>query len=95
MEQCSTQAFPAGLHFAVPAWPNVTVVNELGDYGLAADRLAFIDGDGGCHDPIGVVRADGASEDPWLPATPHSPHAAARDDTLLRPFKLIRSKWMP
>lgn len=42
-----SQAFPAGLHFAVPAWPNVTVVNELGDYGLAADRLAFIDGDGG------------------------------------------------
>lgn len=69
------QAFPPGLHFSVPAWPNVTVVNELGDYGLAADRLAFIDGD----------------EDPWLPATPHSPHGAARDDTELRPFKLIRT----
>ncbi|QRV75051.1 Serine carboxypeptidase S28 [Ceratobasidium sp. AG-Ba] len=68
------QAFPPGEHFSVPAWPNVSVVNELGDYGLAADRLAFIDGD----------------EDPWLPATPHSPHAEARPDTLVRPFKLIR-----
>ncbi|KAG9098271.1 hypothetical protein FS749_004258 [Ceratobasidium sp. UAMH 11750] len=69
------QAFPAGAHFSVPAWPNVSVVNSLGDYGLAADRLAFIDGD----------------EDPWLPATPHSPHAEGRGDTLVRPFKLIRT----
>ncbi|KAG8748275.1 hypothetical protein FRC10_007665 [Ceratobasidium sp. 414] len=69
------QAFPAGAHFSVPAWPNVSVVNSLGDYGLAADRLAFIDGD----------------EDPWLPATPHSPHAEARVDTVARPFKLIRT----
>ncbi|KAG9122260.1 hypothetical protein FRC07_001443, partial [Ceratobasidium sp. 392] len=69
------QAFPAGAHFSVPAWPNVSVVNSLGDFGLAADRLAFIDGD----------------EDPWLPATPHSPHAETRVDTLARPFKLIRT----
>ncbi|CAE6535758.1 unnamed protein product [Rhizoctonia solani] len=69
------QAFPPGTHIAVPEWPNVTVVNALGDYGLAADRLAYIDGD----------------EDPWLPATPHSPHAPERDDTLVRPFKLIRT----
>ncbi|CAE6425463.1 unnamed protein product [Rhizoctonia solani] len=69
------QAFPRGTHAAVPEWPNVTVVNALGDYGLAADRLAFIDGD----------------EDPWLPATPHSPHAPERPDTIMRPFKLIRT----
>ncbi|KAL5634935.1 hypothetical protein ACGC1H_002833 [Rhizoctonia solani] len=69
------QAFPPGTHIVVPEWPNVTVVNALGDYGLAADRLAFIDGD----------------EDPWLPATPHSPHAPERDDTIVRPFKLIRT----
>ncbi|KEP49622.1 serine carboxypeptidase S28 [Rhizoctonia solani 123E] len=69
------QAFPPGTHIVVPEWPNVTVVNALGDYGLAADRLAFIDGD----------------EDPWLPATPHSPHAPERDDTTARPFKLIRT----
>ncbi|KAH7341771.1 serine carboxypeptidase S28-domain-containing protein [Rhizoctonia solani] len=68
------QAFPRGTHVAVPEWPNVTVVNALGDYGLVADRLAFIDGD----------------EDPWLPATPHSPHAPERADTIMRPFKLIR-----
>ncbi|CAE6410327.1 unnamed protein product [Rhizoctonia solani] len=69
------QAFPPGEYISVPEWPNVTVVNALGDYGLAADRLAFIDGD----------------EDPWLPATPHSPHAPERADTILRPFKLIRT----
>ncbi|CAE6415647.1 unnamed protein product [Rhizoctonia solani] len=69
------QAFPPGTHIVVPEWPNVTVVNALGDYGLAADRLAFIDGD----------------EDPWLPATPHSPHAPERGDTTARPFKLIRT----
>ncbi|KAF8754379.1 Peptidase S28 [Rhizoctonia solani] len=69
------QAFPPGEHISVPDWPNVTAVNALGDYGLSADRLAFIDGD----------------EDPWLPATPHSPHAPERADTVLRPFKLIRT----
>jgi hypothetical protein len=30
----------------VPSLPNITAVNELGDFGLAADRLAFIDGEG-------------------------------------------------
>lgn len=29
----------------VPRWPNVSVVNDLGDYAIKADRLAFIDGD--------------------------------------------------
>jgi hypothetical protein len=52
------QAFPAGALFAVPAWPNVSVVNALGDYGLAADRLAFIDGDGE-DGPIAWLMADG------------------------------------
>ncbi|KAJ7069481.1 serine carboxypeptidase S28-domain-containing protein [Mycena amicta] len=68
------QAFPAGKHFAVPSMPNVTVVNELGDFDIAADRLAIIDGE----------------IDPWRPATPHSDYAFDRDDTVLRPFKLIR-----
>ena len=35
-----------GKHFQVPQWPNVTVVNALGDYGIADDRLAIIDGEG-------------------------------------------------
>jgi hypothetical protein len=30
----------------VPPLPNVTAVNALGDYNIAADRLAFIDGEG-------------------------------------------------
>ena len=39
------QGFPKGEHFEVPRWPNVTVVNSLGDFEIAADRLAFVDGD--------------------------------------------------
>jgi len=38
-------AFPPGDHFKVPQLPNITVVNELGDFDIAADRLAIIDGD--------------------------------------------------
>ncbi|EKM49563.1 uncharacterized protein PHACADRAFT_265104 [Phanerochaete carnosa HHB-10118-sp] len=67
------QAFRPGKHFHVPKLPNITVVNVLGDFGIADDRLAFIDGD----------------VDPWKPCTPHSMYAAPRKDTILRPFKLI------
>ncbi|KAI0247491.1 peptidase S28 [Lactifluus subvellereus] len=69
------QAFPSGEHYKVPPLPNVTAVNALGDYRIAADRLAFIDGE----------------VDPWRPYTPHSTYGGAveRDDTLLRPFKII------
>lgn len=57
----------------VPKWPNVTVVNALGDFGLTHSRLAFIDGE----------------IDPWRPCTPHSQYAPERTDTVSRPFKLI------
>ncbi|KAF7314636.1 hypothetical protein MKEN_00937300 [Mycena kentingensis (nom. inval.)] len=67
------QAFPPGKHFTVPTMPNVTVVNELGDFDIKADRLAIIDGE----------------IDPWRPATPHSDYAFDREDTILQPFKLI------
>ncbi|KAJ6584032.1 serine carboxypeptidase S28-domain-containing protein [Mycena vulgaris] len=67
------QAFPPGKHFTVPSLPNVTVVNVLGDFDIAADRLAIIDGE----------------VDPWRPATPHSDYAYDREDTILRPFKVI------
>jgi hypothetical protein len=67
------QAFPPGKYFAIPNMPNITVVNSLGDFGIAADRLAIIDGE----------------VDPWRPATPHSEYADDREDTVLRPFKLI------
>jgi hypothetical protein len=40
------QAYPAGKHFTVPPMPNVTAVNALGDFIIAADRLAIIDGEG-------------------------------------------------
>ena len=40
------QAFPPGKYNTVPALPDIEVVNVLGDFDLAADRLAFIDGSG-------------------------------------------------
>jgi hypothetical protein len=40
------EAFPPGEHFSVPALPNITAVNALGDFDIAADRLAIIDGEG-------------------------------------------------
>ncbi|TFK23063.1 peptidase S28 [Coprinopsis marcescibilis] len=64
------QAFPAGEHFRVPALPNVTVVNELGDFDIAADRLAFIDGE-------------------FFSLHGRCVYAEDRNDTTLRPFKLI------
>ncbi|KAG6371555.1 hypothetical protein JVT61DRAFT_9261 [Boletus reticuloceps] len=67
------QAFPPGKHFTVPAQPDISVVNALGDFAIAADRLAIIDGE----------------VDPWRPCTPHSEYAKDRKDTILRPFKLI------
>jgi len=67
------QAFLPGNDFTVPALPNITAVNALGDFSIAADRLAFIDGE----------------VDPWRPDTPHSDDAKGREDTILRPFKLI------
>ncbi|EDR12996.1 uncharacterized protein LACBIDRAFT_312108 [Laccaria bicolor S238N-H82] len=67
------QAFLPGEHFRIPKLPNVTVVNELGDFDIAADRLAIIDGE----------------VDPWRPVTPHGDDAEDRKDTILRPFKLI------
>ncbi|KAH7883989.1 peptidase S28 [Phlebopus sp. FC_14] len=67
------QAYPPGKYFTVPPMPNVTAVNALGDFAIAADRLAIIDG----------------SVDPWRPCTPHSEYAEDREDTILQPFKLI------
>ncbi|KAH9958388.1 peptidase S28 [Lactifluus volemus] len=69
------QAFPPGEYYKVPPLPNVTAVNVLGDYHIAADRLAFIDGE----------------VDPWRPYTPHSTYGGAeeREDTVVRPFKII------
>lgn len=70
----TTQSFPPGEYFSIPKLPNVTSVNELGDFGIAADRLAIIDGE----------------QDPWRPMTAHSDYFAKnRSDTNLRPFKTI------
>ncbi|KAI0632354.1 peptidase S28 [Trametes polyzona] len=67
------QAYDPGKYFVVPPTPNITVVNAIGDFDIAADRLAIIDGE----------------VDPWRPATPHSEYARERPDTILRPFKII------
>ena len=40
------QAYPPGKHFVVPSFPNISAVNALGDFDIAADRLAIIDGEG-------------------------------------------------
>ncbi|KAJ7275626.1 serine carboxypeptidase S28-domain-containing protein [Mycena rebaudengoi] len=58
------QAFPPGDHFTVPHLPNVTSVNVLGGFRIAADRLAIIDGE----------------VDPWRPMTPHSDNSRPRND---------------
>ena len=49
------QAYQPGKYFQVPHLPNVTVVNALGDFDIADDRLAFIDGDGASASIRGVV----------------------------------------
>ncbi|KAF9643255.1 peptidase S28 [Thelephora ganbajun] len=68
------QAFPPGEHLTVPPLPNVTAVNALGDFSIAKDRLAIIDGE----------------VDPWRPMTPHSDYYAQdRLDTISEPFKII------
>jgi hypothetical protein len=54
--------------------PNVTAVNSLGGFDIAADRLAIIDGE----------------VDPWKPATPHSRYAKDRKSTINQPFIEIK-----
>ncbi|GAK62376.1 peptidase S28 [Moesziomyces antarcticus] len=74
------RGFPKGDHFEMPARPDIDEVNRLGNFALAVDRLAFVDG----------------QYDPWRPATVHSEEFAAggnRPDTVTRPFKLIPDCW--
>ena len=91
------QAFPPGKYFQVPALPNVTAVNALGSFGIAADRLAFIDGEGKVlfYYSYAIFSSFSKLVDPWRPNTPHSEYAPKREDTILRPFKLIPSKSRP
>ncbi|SCV73373.1 BQ2448_7299 [Microbotryum intermedium] len=67
------KAFPDGELVRMPSWPNVERINKWGGYKIRAPRLAFVDG----------------SMDPWLYATPHSPHTKGRKDSLEEPYKLI------
>lgn len=74
------KGFPPGEHYTMPARPQIDQVNKLGNFQLATDRLAFVDG----------------QFDPWRPATVHSEEFAlggARPDTIDRPFKLIPHCW--
>lgn len=74
------EGFTPGEHFTIPAQPDVSVVNRIGNMGLHPSRLALIDG----------------QYDPWRPMTLHSDEYAYggnRDDTLDRPFKLIPNCW--
>lgn len=76
--------------------PNVTAVNVLGDYYIAADRLAIIDGEGQLFAPPSKpwVTEQWSEHvvDPWRPDTPHADEALIRPDTTLRPFKVIPGK---
>lgn len=45
------QAFPPGEHLTIPPLPNITAVNTLGDFSIAKDRLAIIDGEGTSASP--------------------------------------------
>lgn len=72
--QICREAFPPTDGYSVPLHPNVDAVNSFGALNLTMPRLAFVDG----------------SYDPWIYATPHSPHAPERNDTLSEPFKLIK-----
>jgi len=53
---------------------DVEAINKYGGFNISYPRLAFIDGE----------------QDPWRPATPHSLNAADREDTLDKPFILIK-----
>ncbi|PWN41397.1 hypothetical protein IE81DRAFT_175405 [Ceraceosorus guamensis] len=70
-------AFKDGQHYSIPAHPNVTEVNSLGALNITMDRLAYING----------------QYDPWRPMTTASEEfgdgGASREDTTLRPFKII------
>jgi hypothetical protein len=71
--------FLPGKQFKMPSMPRNDLVNRYGSFDIAADRLAFIDG----------------QYDPWRPATVHSQEFGSkrRKDTLNRPFKLIATCW--
>ena len=43
------KAFPPGKFNKIPFRPNVSSVNDLGDFAIKADRLAIIDGEGKRH----------------------------------------------
>ena len=40
------EAFPSGEFYKLPNLPDISAVNVLGDFEIAADRLAIIDGEG-------------------------------------------------
>lgn len=68
-----TNAFPPGKLFSIPPQPDVDVVNSIGGYTLARDRLAYIDGEA----------------DPWREVTVHSSLAPVRTSSDERPLYLI------
>ena len=62
------QAYAPGEHFTVPAEPNITAVNALGGYDIAADRLAIIDGEGeDSHASVSLRSADHLRSRPMAP----------------------------
>lgn len=67
-------ALICALAFNITAPPHTARVNNrYGGFGIAYDRLAFVDGE----------------QDPWRGAGVHSPLAKGRESTVQRPFVLI------
>lgn len=46
------EAFPSGEFYKLPNLPDISAVNVLGDFEIAADRLAIIDGEGLWYAPV-------------------------------------------
>ena len=90
------QAFLPGKHFTVPSLPNVTAVNTLGDFSIARDRLAIIDGEGafthpyfGASHPPPIPLRTTVSPMPISPAYARAYHTASSPSTTPPPFFAI------
>lgn len=89
-------AYPDGKYFKLPEFgkPDVDRVNRRGDFGLTADRIAYMlvassaRWKGVALMIAATICSDGDS-DPWRPATPQSDYAEKRNSTLTRPVYMI------
>lgn len=65
--------FPPGKHYSIPAQPDVSKTNSLGDYDIAGDRFATVDGEW----------------DPWRAMTIGAMSRPPRENTANHPYWVI------